>query len=129
VRLRIRKIQQMLQAHGFPAAAHPNTAIIRKAQLRPNEFVVFSSRLLRAAANIRLSGTQWRILLWVIRETARRKQKMAPFRWSEIAKELSLDRGDAWRAGRNLSRRKLVFIQNEKIGLQRKVDRPPTRRN
>lgn len=118
VRLWTIKIQQILRTHGYLAGRHAKPIHKIATTPRRNGFVVLHSRLLRQIARVCLNGTQWRILLWVVLETARRKQQTVLFRWSAIAKELCVDRGDVWRAGQYL-RQKFVFVQNGRIGLRR----------
>lgn len=65
---------------------------------------------------------QWRILVWVICHTARRKQRTIPFRWSGIARTLSLDRSSAWRTGRSLLQMRVLYVENARIGLRREFD-------
>jgi DNA-directed RNA polymerase specialized sigma24 family protein len=126
VRSWIRRIYQIFIAHGFQPDS--DKLVVRRVT-RPDEFVVLSSRLLRVVAGIRLSGTAWRILLWLICETSKRKQTTTPFSWYQFAKELSLDRGNVWRAGRGLITAGLVSIQEGRIGLRRNVGRSRQRRN
>jgi DNA-directed RNA polymerase specialized sigma24 family protein len=125
----IRKIQHILAAQGYQPRSslekslHQPENVDRREcpRSRPTarDSVVLPTRLLGPFARNRLSGTQWRILLWVIREISRRKQGTTPFTWSRIAKELFLDRGDAHRAGRTLVRAKILFTANRRIGLRR----------
>lgn len=130
VRSWIHKIRRVLTSHGFKPGADSDKRIVRKPALQqPDEFVVLSQRLLRTLAATRLRGTAWRVLLWVLRETSRRKQTTTPFSWYRIAGELGLDRGDVSRAGHRLLRTGLVFIQGEKIGLQRKHRRARPRKD
>lgn len=129
IRAWIRKILQILMAHGFlPPDVSRKTKVKYRADVpseglstrqRPSTFLIFPSRFLQEIARIRLSGTEWRIVLWVTREVARRKQRTTPFTWYRIAKELSLDRGAAYRAGTRLLWAKLLFIQKKRMGLQR----------
>ena len=68
----------------------------------PDRFVRLPTELLGALLHARLSGTQWRILLWVIRHTYGWNRSTTAFSWYQIAKELSLDRGGVFRAGKRL---------------------------
>lgn len=123
----IREIRQMLIAHGFsppdvPGQTKSQADVPRERPstgLGPSSFLVLSSQFLQAITRLRLSGTQWRIVLWVARETARRKQKTTRFSWYRVAQELSLDRSAACRAGTRLLRAKLLFIQRNRIGFRR----------
>jgi DNA-directed RNA polymerase specialized sigma24 family protein len=120
VRLWIRKLEQVLVAHGFQPGALADRTVLSKAPRTPNEFVL-SSRLWPTFLKLRLSGTQWRILLWLVRETSRCKQKTIPFSWYRLAHALSLDRSDVCRAGRRLLQAKILSIRNGRIGLQKEI--------
>ena len=48
------------------------------------------------------NGTQWRLVLWVVRATLGCNRASAPFGWSQIAKNLKLDRAGVCRNGRRL---------------------------
>jgi DNA-directed RNA polymerase specialized sigma24 family protein len=126
LRARIRKIKQI--AHEFSLGARSEERIVRKAR-KPNEIVILSSRFLRTVARIRLSGSAWRILLWIIGQLSRRKQATIPLSWYRIAKVLKLDHANAIRAGQSLVRSGLVFIQDDRIGLRRKIGRSQLKRN
>jgi DNA-directed RNA polymerase specialized sigma24 family protein len=129
IRAWIRRIRQILAAHGFspPDSSGKANVTFRpdvpselpNARQRPAAFLIFPSRLLQAFVRLRLNGTQWRMVLWVAREIARRKQRTTPFTWYRIAQELSVDRGAACRAGARLVRAKLLFVQTKRIGLRR----------
>jgi hypothetical protein len=128
VRLQIGKIRQALAAHELQPVLHPGRGMVRsKSRLADNpmtrstrgKLLLIPSELLRALSTTRLSGTQCRILLWVMRRAMRRKQRTTPFSWYRIAQELSIDRGGVCRAGRRLLDANLLFIQEDKIGLQR----------
>jgi DNA-directed RNA polymerase specialized sigma24 family protein len=115
---RIRKIRQI--ARESSAGAHPDERSVRKAR-KPNAFVILSARFLRMVGRTRLSGSAWRVLVWIIRQLSRRKQAMILFRWYRIARELKLDRGNVIRAGKSLVRSGIVYIQDGRIGLRRKI--------
>src|SRR5207249_9177384 len=68
--------------------------------------------------HVRLSGTQWRILLWVIRQTYGWNRSTTAFSWYQIAKELSLDRGGVFRAGKRLLEGAILYAQAGRIGIQ-----------
>jgi transposase len=122
----IRKIKQI--AHEFPLGARSEERIVRKAR-KPNEFVILSARFLRTVAGIRVSGSAWRVLLWATRQLARHKQATIPLDWYRFAKELKLDRSNVIRAGQSLVRSGLIFIQDERIGLRRKLGRLQAQRS
>jgi DNA-directed RNA polymerase specialized sigma24 family protein len=136
---RVREIQQLLIAHGFGAGAQAISSMttprapVREAEpkvpTKRERFIQFSSPLLKTLLTRRLSGTQWRILLWVIRETSRHKQRATSFSWSRIARDLSIHRSNAFRAGMNLQRADLLSVHGGKIGLPRRFGRLSKRRH
>jgi phage replication O-like protein O len=65
-------------------------------------FIRFPTAVLERLINMPLTGAQWRILLWVIRRTWGWNKEATPFTWYQIAKELGLDRGATYRAGKTL---------------------------
>jgi DNA-directed RNA polymerase specialized sigma24 family protein len=116
---RIRKIRQIARA--FSLDAHSKERVVRKAR-RPSEFVILASRFLRTACQIQLSGSAWRVLLWLIRKLSLRKQATMPRSWYGIARELKLDNSSVIRAAHSLDRAGLIFIQDNRIGLRRTAD-------
>jgi hypothetical protein len=126
VRAWVRKIRHALATppeplrravHSF-ALAPPNRR--RSAAKRPTS-VSLSLRFLSAALRLSLTGTEWRILLKVILEADRRKQRMIPFTWYAIATALSSDRSGVRRAGRHLVRRGLLLVLHGRIGVDRSI--------
>jgi phage replication O-like protein O len=67
-----------------------------------DRFVRVPTEFLEALLRARLSGTQWRIILWVVRQTYGWNREMTPFSWYGLAQDLALDRGGVVRAGRKL---------------------------
>jgi hypothetical protein len=130
VRAWTRKIQDVLMAHGLEPPFHtrrrknrPDGPIgsksMRNSDRVQETFAVFSARLLQSLLMLPLSGTQWRILVWVIRHAARRKQRTIPCQWADVARALSLSRSSAWRAGRALLKMRVLYEENARIGLRR----------
>jgi hypothetical protein len=70
------------------------------------------------------SGTQWRILLWTIRNTYGWHRDSVPFSWYRITKDLGADRGGVVRAGRQLVRAGVLQVQNGRINVRAE---PPSR--
>jgi phage replication O-like protein O len=85
----------------------------------PDRFVRLSTDLLEALMRVRLTGTQWRIILWVIRHTYGWNRNMASFSWYRIAKDLSAERGGVVRAGNRLLAAKLLCTQEGQLGIQK----------
>jgi DNA-directed RNA polymerase specialized sigma24 family protein len=130
VRSWIHQIQDVLIAHGLkPAARTSQTRATpikalqhssRRSRAREKS-VVIRARTLLVLMKLRLSGTQWRILLWVLLQTARRKQRTAPFRWRDIAQQLALDPTGVARAARKLVHTGLLFVHQGRLGLRRNL--------
>src|SRR5579862_3869469 len=88
------------------------------AESQPDRFVRFPLDLLEALLRARLSGTQWRILLWVVRHTHGWNREWMPFTWYRIAKETGLDRAAAYRAGTALVQTHVLLQREERIAIQ-----------
>lgn len=65
-------------------------------------FVRVPTVLLEDLLRCPLTGTEWRIILWIVRETYGWNRTWTPFTWYRIARELGINRGVAYRAGRSL---------------------------
>ena len=78
-------------------------------------FVRFPTALLERLLHTPLNGTQWRVLLWVIRNTYGWHQLTAQFSWYKIAKDLSMDRGGVVRAGTRLLELGILRIENAEL--------------
>jgi phage replication O-like protein O len=85
----------------------------------PDRFVRFPTDLLEALLRVQLSETQWRILLWVIRQTYGWNRNAIRFSWYRIAKDLSVDRGGIVRAGHKLLGAGVLYVQDGQLGIQR----------
>jgi phage replication O-like protein O len=86
---------------------------------QPGRFVRFSTELLEALLRIRLTGIQWRVVLWVVRYTDGWNRVWTPFTWYRIAKELGLDRPATYRAGQALLQNKLLILSDGQMAVQR----------
>jgi hypothetical protein len=127
VRAWVRKIRQALAAPPEPlrrvvqsltlAPSFARRRVLAKRQIS----VSLSLSFLTAVLRLPLTGTEWRILLKVILEADRRKQRMIPFTWYAIAAALSSDRSGVRRAGRHLVRRGLLFVRHGRIGVDRSI--------
>ena len=62
-------------------------------------FTKIPRALMDALIQTRLSGTQMRVILWVIHHTFGWHRQWAPFTWYRIAQDLDADRADVYRAG------------------------------
>jgi phage replication O-like protein O len=83
-----------------------------------DRFVRFPMELMEVLLWARLSGTQWRIVLWVIRWTRGWNRLWTPFTWYRIAKELRIDRPTVYRAGTALVRANIVVQQKGHLAIQ-----------
>ena len=83
----------------------------------PDRFIRLPTAFLEAALHLPLTGTQWRVLLWIIRQTIGWNRQTTTFSWYAIAKDLALDRGGVLRAGQRLIRAGLIIICGNQIGL------------
>jgi phage replication O-like protein O len=66
----------------------------------------------------RLSGGQWRILLWAVRATYGWNRQWTPFTWYRIAKETRQDRAATYRAGTALLRARVLVQHEAQISVQ-----------
>jgi phage replication O-like protein O len=81
-------------------------------------FVRVPTTFLEAILQLRLNGTQWCIIFWVLRQTLGWNRQTAPFTWYRVAKELGLDRGGVVRAAHHLIRAGLVYQGAGEVGIQ-----------
>ncbi len=81
-------------------------------------FVRLPTPLLDAFLQAPLSGTQWRILLWVIRHTYGWHVSATRFSWYRIAHDTSLDRGGIVRGGARLVRARILRVQGNEVGIE-----------
>jgi phage replication O-like protein O len=88
-----------------------------------DRFVRLPTELLEALLKVPLSGAQWRILFWVIRQTYGWNRDQTPFSWYRIAKELGLDRGGVARGGHKLLCEKLLILEDDQLHVERDTNR------
>lgn len=81
-------------------------------------FVRVPTELLEAVLRLHLTGAQWRILFWVIRQTLGWNRHTISFSWYRMARELSLDRGGVARSGRTLIHSGILVLAGKQIGIQ-----------
>jgi phage replication O-like protein O len=93
----------------------PNLAM---ATFASGAFVRLPTELLEKLLRLRLRGSEWNVLLWVVRQTYGWNRAWAPFTWYRIAKELGMDRSRTYRAGQALVARRLFTVQIGQIALQ-----------
>jgi phage replication O-like protein O len=81
-------------------------------------FLRISNALHDALLKLGLTGTQWSILLWALRNTIGWNRDTTRFSWYGIAKELFLDRGGVSRAGNRLLVSKVLFLLDGQLGIE-----------
>lgn len=81
-------------------------------------FTPIPSRLLDALIRQRLSGGQWRIMGWTIRNTLGWRRVSARFSWYQMACELDMDRAGVLRAARGLLNGGLLIAEGKRLSLQ-----------
>jgi len=84
-----------------------------------DSFVRVPTQLLTMLFQTPLSGTQLRILLWVIRQTYGWNRQEVRFTWYRMAKELRVSRPATYRAGQALLTAGILIVQNQQISVQR----------
>jgi phage replication O-like protein O len=82
-------------------------------------FVRVPTEFLEALLRTPLSGTQWRILGWMMRQTWGWNRDTTSFSWYQIAKDLTLDRGGVARAGNRLLEAGIVARHKSDLRLER----------
>src|SRR5215472_5373838 len=83
-----------------------------------DRFVRLSTELLEALIRSKLAGVQLRIILWVIRNTYGWNRELTPFTWYQISKELRINRGAAYRAGRALVAANVLRVDGCELAIQ-----------
>ena len=84
-----------------------------------DRFVRVPSLLLEALLRTRLTGAQWRVLLWVIRRTDGWNRDWTPFTWYRMAKDLALDRPATYRARQALLQARVLILAEGRLAVQR----------
>jgi phage replication O-like protein O len=83
-----------------------------------DRFLRISNMLIEALMRARLSGAQWRVLLWVIRQTHGWNRRSTAFTWYQLAKDIALDRATTYRAGQGLIRAGIVILADGELEIQ-----------
>lgn len=79
-------------------------------------FVRLPQHLLETLLPVRLSGLEWRVLLWVLRNTLGWNRRLTSFSWYAIAQDLQANRAAVLRAGRRLIRTGILFQDDRYLG-------------
>ena len=83
-----------------------------------DRFVRVPTQLLEALLRARLSGGQWRVLLWVMRNTYGWNRQFTPFTWYRIARDLSLSRPAAYRGGQDLLKARILVVRENQLAVE-----------
>jgi phage replication O-like protein O len=81
-------------------------------------FIRVPTRLCEALLPIRLNGAQWRILLWVIRQTYGWNRDSTPFTWYGVAKAIQITRPALYRAGQALLAARILTRREGHLAIQ-----------
>jgi hypothetical protein len=123
-RQRLSYPQALEESSGAEGTAH-SKPIPRLLRLQMPLPVTQSDRFVRVPTDVLnailrspiMTGTQLRILLWVMRQTYGWNRKAAMFSWYGIAQDLSMDRGGIVRAGNALLRSKVLHAEEGRVRL------------
>jgi phage replication O-like protein O len=83
-----------------------------------DRFVRIPSELLEVLFRAHFSGLQFRIVLWVTRNTFGWNRSSAPFTWYRLAKDLNANRGTVFRAGMRLAERRVIRCASRRVGVE-----------
>ena len=81
-------------------------------------FVRVPTVVLERLLHTPLNGTQWRVMLWVIRQTYGWNREWTRFSWYRIARELELSRPAVYRAGSALLLARVLRQQSKALAVQ-----------
>ena len=133
IRAWINRIRQAFIANGLalelgserPSVSGAQSADVGRAAPSPErpEFVTIPISITDAMTKRGFSGTQWRLLLWVVSQIFRRKQRTVRLNWHWAAREIAADHAAVGRAGKLLSRAGVLFIDRGRIGIRRDIRR------
>jgi phage replication O-like protein O len=85
-------------------------------------FVRVPTAFLEALLRLPLSGGQWRILGWIIRQTWGWNREKTAFSWYRIARDVRVDRSALFRAGRQLVATGILSTDAGWVGIQSDAD-------
>jgi phage replication O-like protein O len=84
----------------------------------PDRFIRLPTEVLEEILSKRLSGSQWRIIFWVIRHTYGWNRPSAPFTWYRIAKDVGMSRPALYRSGQNLLTRGVLVVREGQLAIE-----------
>ena len=88
----------------------------------PERFVRVPTEVIEVLLRGRLSGGQYRVLLWVIRHTFGWNRRYVPVTWYRMAQELGLSRPAVYRAGRALLAAGILVEHEKQLAIQLATD-------
>lgn len=77
-----------------------------------HSFMPLPNALTDALLRSRLSGGQWRLVMWALRNTLGWNRPSTPFTWYRIADALGVDRSGVLRSARSLIKQRLITAEN-----------------
>ena len=101
------------------------TLHIQKPMSLNESFMPLPNALADALIRLRLSGSQWRLIFWTLRNTLGWNRESTKFTWYQIAKELGIDRAGLLRAARPLLDRGLLVAENGRLRVQISTSQVP----
>ena len=84
----------------------------------PDRFIRLPTEVLEALLLKRLSGAQWRIIFWVIRQTYGWNRSSARFTWYRIAKDVGVSRPALYRAGQSLLAKGVLVLREGQLAIE-----------
>src|SRR6266852_2836295 len=88
-------------------------------------FTPVPSEFLDALIRSRLSGGQWRIVCWTLRNTLGWHRASTRFTWYRIAREIKMDRTGVLRAAKCLLDSGLLVMEDGRLSVQTQSAPPP----
>lgn len=86
--------------------------------LSVDRFVRLPTALLEELLLVRLTATEWRVLLLVIRHTFGWNRPSVRISWYRIARQLRLNRGTVYRAGQKLLAARILLLHATQLSVQ-----------
>ena len=126
----VRNIRQRFLAYESGSRSEPSAPQAKRkvgatpAPVSPRSVTMMRISFVERIIGLRLAGTAWRVLLWLIREGSRSKRALMPLSWARIAGALSLRRRVVRYTALALQKAKVLRLQAGKGRLQTQ-QRPP----
>jgi phage replication O-like protein O len=81
-------------------------------------FMPVPNTLADALMRSRLSGGQWRVFMWTLRNTRGWNRDSTAFTWYRVAKEIGMNRSSTLRAARVLIEASLLSVKNGHLSIE-----------